>query len=174
MSNRIAWVSGKSPQDYAKALRNPGLVAKPSQRLGRESMRDLGRRAGSYAPRWRGGIASRFRAKITTGSDGVLTEAKTQNKARGAKPMEFGTGLLSTADDSKRSRYFPPPAALEGWALDHGFKNGFVVARAIWKNGGTAPREFLKRAIENDWPRIWERRGRNFANAVQRNFSKGA
>lgn len=60
------------------------------------------------------------------------------------KPVEFGTGLLSDAPDSKRRRYFPPPAALDVWAKRHGAPNGFVVARAIFFRGGTRPRRMLR------------------------------
>ena len=62
------------------------------------------------------------------------------------KPGEFGTGLLSEAPDSKRRRYFPPPAALEKWASRRGTTGG-AVAMGIFKAGGTAPRPFLRPAL---------------------------
>ena len=48
------------------------------------------------------------------------------------------------------SAHFPPPSALQGWALRHGFSGpqaGFLVARAISRSG-TKPRPYMKPAAE--------------------------
>jgi hypothetical protein len=74
--------------------------------------------------------------------------AKIGTNVRYGKPVEFGTGLLSEAPDSKRRRYFPPPAALDLWASRHGIQSGLVVALGIFKRGGTPPRPFLRPALE--------------------------
>lgn len=48
------------------------------------------------------------------------------------------------------SAHFPPPAALEGWALRHGFSGpnaGFLAARAISRSG-TKPQPYMRPAAE--------------------------
>ena len=72
--------------------------------------------------------------------------ADVSSNARNARPMEYGTGLLSDAPDSKHTRHHPPGRALEGWALRHGFDNGYQVAAGIYKRGGLSPRRFLRDA----------------------------
>jgi hypothetical protein len=65
-----------------------------------------------------------------------------------AKPVEYGTGLLSDAPDSKKSRYFPPPSALEGWAKRHGL-NAYQVAHSIYMKGGTEPKRMFRSVLES-------------------------
>lgn len=46
--------------------------------------------------------------------------------------------------------HFPPPSALQGWALRHGFSGaqaGFMVARAISRSG-TKPQPYMRPAAE--------------------------
>lgn len=48
------------------------------------------------------------------------------------------------------SAHFPPPSALQGWALRHGFSGpqaGFMVARAISRSG-TKPQPYMRPAAE--------------------------
>lgn len=48
------------------------------------------------------------------------------------------------------SPHFPPPSALQGWALRHGFSGpnaGFMVARAISRSG-TKPQPYMRPAAE--------------------------
>lgn len=71
-----------------------------------------------------------------------------------AKPVEFGTGILSDAPDSKGRRYFPPPSALEPWAQRHGFTSGFQVARIIFNRGGTPPRRMMRDGFDKSIQRI--------------------
>lgn len=73
---------------------------------------------------------------------------------------ELGTGLLSEDPASAHRRYFPPPAALDEWAIGHGFHvgsvasaradtpgtYGYLVAEMIFKAGGTKPRRFITKA----------------------------
>lgn len=74
--------------------------------------------------------------------------------------VEFGTGLLSESRGMGRSGssspYFPPPSALKGWCRrvlkDENL--AFVVARSIFKKGGTKPRPFLFPAYEEERPRF--------------------
>lgn len=68
-----------------------------------------------------------------------------------SRPVEFGTGLLSEAPDSKHRRYFPPPQALSPWARRHGMSGqsaGFLVARSIWRRGGTKPRRMFREGLQ--------------------------
>lgn len=128
--------------------------------------------AKEHAPRWRG----QLRRSITSQRDRrkMPRWARVGTNNPAAKPMEFGTGLLSDAPDSKHRRYFPPPAALDAWAIAHGFHAersdtaarsavgllgadrqttaagtyGVLVSQIIWKRGGTKPRRFLRNAAE--------------------------
>lgn len=56
-----------------------------------------------------------------------------------AEYVEKGTGA-----------HFPPPSALQGWALRHGFgaDGGFMVARAISRSG-TKPQPYMRPAAES-------------------------
>lgn len=63
--------------------------------------------------------------------------------------MEEGTGIFAGNPRVK----MPPPKALEGWARRHG-ANAYVIARAIYKQGGLKPRHFLKNALEDNEQRI--------------------
>lgn len=75
-----------------------------------------------------------------------------------AKPVEFGTGLFSTAPDSSHQRHWPPPDALNVWAARHGFAVedgpaatvglGQIVVEIIGKRGGIRPKPYLKPAFE--------------------------
>lgn len=88
-----------------------------------------------------------------------------------AKPVEFGTGLLSEAPDSKHSRYFPPPSALNLWARRHGIPSGFLVARAIYQRGGTKPRSFLRAGLKAS-EKVIQQYLRAVGVAIGRNWNK--
>lgn len=64
-----------------------------------------------------------------------------------AVPIEYGTGALGDPEVPHVSIHWPPGGALSRWASRHGMPNGFVVARAIGKRGGLAPRRVLRSAI---------------------------
>lgn len=131
------------------------------------------REAKKLAPRWRGHL----RRSITSERDKARFPkwARIGTNLPYAKPVEFGTGLLSDAPDSKHRRYFPPPAALDAWAIAHGFHTGsatkarasvglippkpgeetthpgsygVLVSQIIFKRGGTHPRRFLRGGAE--------------------------
>ncbi len=108
----------------------------------------IAREAQQRAPKDTGGLANDFTTSVSGYTGHIL------NYNRAARPMEYGTGLLSEAPDSKHSRHFPPPAALDDWAQRHGFPNGFIVARAIYRRGGLAPRKFLRGAVESKRQRV--------------------
>lgn len=127
------------------------LLNEPIRNFFERSLITIQSRAREGAPVDRGqlraGITYEIDASIppTWGKIGVKQGVK-------AKAMEYGTGLLSDAPDSKHARYFPPWGArnpeLELWARRHGFPNGFAVALAIYKRGGTAPRRYLRNGIK--------------------------
>lgn len=87
-----------------------------------------------------------------------------------ARPMEFGTGLLSDSSESSHQRHFPPGPALDVWASRHGFESGWAVAKIIARRGGLRPRKYMRTAAEqsvagirgfvddlgNEIRRIWE------------------
>lgn len=63
--------------------------------------------------------------------------------------MELGTGTFAG-----KSRYFPPPAALDVWARRHHIASGYLVALAIFRAGGTRPRHYLQDALEENQRQI--------------------
>lgn len=84
---------------------------------------------------------------------------------------EYGTGLLSEDPDSAKRRYFPPPKALAKWSAKHGL-NPYLVARSIYRKGGTEPRRFLRdaeRATEHEIPGFVSR----LANEIEAAASRG-
>lgn len=74
--------------------------------------------------------------------------AKVGTNIKHAKPMEYGTGLLSDAPDSNHQRHFPPGPALDRWAERHGWPDGWAVARAIANKGGLEPRRYMRKAFK--------------------------
>lgn len=74
---------------------------------------------------------------------------------------ELGTGRLSVDPKSRKQAYFPPPLALQNWAIRHGFKDSPNAAGSIWRTaggkvsriihqqGGTEPRFFLRDAFND-------------------------
>jgi hypothetical protein len=66
---------------------------------------------------------------------------------------EYGTGTLSEDPLSSHKRHWPPTSALEKWATKRGL-NAFLVARAIGRRGGIAPRRFLRDAVATTEPKI--------------------
>lgn len=106
------------------------------------------------APRDQGELIASFAFNVQAGV--MPTEAHVGSNSPHARPQNYGTGLLSTAPDSSHRRHFPPPQALQGWALRHGFSDGpgrsvwstagGKVSRAIGRRGGLRPNEFMKRS----------------------------
>ena len=132
--------------DAALAKVGPELYAKP--------LRDFFKRCGIYVSDRAKELApvdtGRLRASLTyvvdTGEPPQQVEMGTNVEY--AKPVEFGTGMLSDAPDSSQSRHWPPAAALDVWAARHGFSSGAHVARIIGMRGGLEPRRYLRNAFE--------------------------
>lgn len=102
-----------------------------------------------------------------------------------AKAVEFGTGLLSEAPDGKGGRHYPPPAALDGWAIRHGFHTGsrsdaagdvaaspgslgWMISQMIGRRGGLRPRPYLRPAIKENLTAI----NKEFAQVPKRVLAK--
>lgn len=63
--------------------------------------------------------------------------------------MEFGTGTVTDGTGGTGKAHFPPAAALARWCHLHGLDGlEFVIARAIGRRGGLAPRRYLREAFE--------------------------
>jgi len=103
---------------------------------------------------WKGGT----RRSLTSERDQSTFPhwARVGSNLQTARWGEFGTGLLSEDPEASRKRHWPPAAALEPWARAHGFGpgGGFLVARAIGRRGGLAPRRFLRDAADASEKRI--------------------
>lgn len=110
-----------------------------------------------------------LRASLTyeSESDGQNAVVVIGSNVKYAIYMEFGTGALTDWPGGGKGYHFPPPAALERWARRHGFgeNGGFVVARAIARRGGLAPRRYLRTAIEESL-QDYERIARSLATAL--------
>jgi hypothetical protein len=156
------------------------LIAGPTRYFLNSGGTAIRAKARALAPRDRGALRSSMSYLVQSGK--VPTWVKIGSNDMVARPMEFGTGLLSIAPDSSHRRHFPPPGALQGWALRHGFTDGpgssiwstagGKVARAIGIRGGLAPRRFLFTAMEefksNPLPTLVQTWGRGIEN----NWSK--
>lgn len=106
---------------------------------------------------WHGDVEGSFRADrdrsffptwATVGSDDPV-----------ARFGEYGTGELSEDPESSHRAYFPNVLALTPWAEEKGI-SPFLVARAIFRKGGTEPRHFLRDAVEEanrQMPRLLSR-----------------
>ncbi len=129
---------------------------------------------GAFLDRWRFAVQRQAVANFKRGPGGWIDtggtrQSITSERDDAALPVwarvgsnkdtarwgEYGTGLLSEDPESAHRRYFPPPAALQRWATKHGM-DPFLVARAIYRKGGTEPRRFLRdaaKSTDGDVPR---------------------
>lgn len=161
--------------ELQRKLRNPTWASGP---------------AGRFLDMWRFHVERGAKANIKRGIGGWLWHgndrrsltserdhaqfplwARVGSNSKSIRWGEFGTGLLSEDPQSAKRRYFPPPAALDKWAIAHGFHTGsasgatagasaspgtygYLVARMIWQQGGTKPRRFLRNAVKDAEPKI--------------------
>lgn len=109
--------------------------------------------------------SGRLRSSITpeVRTDGKTLEGVVGSARYYAPYMETGTGT-----PAGHSPHYPPPEALELWAQRHGYKNGMVVARAIWRRGGLKPRKFLQRGYDQNKERIKKMLEEAAVRAVQK------
>lgn len=139
----IEWVG----EDKLKLKLTQKLFAEPTRRFLRKGVGFGKQRVRTRSPKDTFRLGGSFEDKVD-GSSFPMWGSVSSN-APSARPMEWGTGLLSEASDSKHQRHFPPGPALDGWAQRHGFENGWAVARAIAKRGGLRPRRMLRDAWED-------------------------
>lgn len=180
-------------EELQRKLRNPTWASGP---------------AGRFLDRWRFSVERGAKANIKRGIGGWLwtgndRRSLTSERDQSGFPLwarvgsnsktirwgELGTGLLSEDPQSSKRRYFPPPAALDKWAIAHGFHSGsaqgatagaaaspgtygYLVARMIWLRGGTKPRRFLRNAVADAEKRIPGWLG-TAAKAMEREASAG-
>lgn len=155
------------------------MIKKLSPKLYAPALRWFYNQAGSFwrgelrkeAPRDQGTLQSSFQYNVDTKE--VPEYVNVGTNARQGRPMNYGTGLLSIAPDSSRQRHKPPPGALQGWAIRHGFTDGpgtsvwstagGKVAGIIARRGGLRPREFMKKTA-----RIVRRKLPQFAASAAR------
>ena len=127
----------------------PDLYVPPLRELLERVSITIENRARTNAPVDTGRLRSSLAHEIDAAP--IPLYAQVGSNVEYAPMVEYGTGLLSDAPDSKHSRYFPPWGArnpgLDSLARHHGFANSFVVALAIWKRGGTKPTRFLRNAF---------------------------
>lgn len=123
-----------------KRLSDPEWVQKPAGTFLQQWLEFVKREAAANAP---GGIGRTIQGERD--SRRFPLWARVFSDHPGAGPLEWGTGLLSEAPDSKHTRHYPPARALEGWARARGL-NPYAVARAIGNRGGLAPRRFFRNA----------------------------
>jgi hypothetical protein len=98
-----------------------------------------------------------------------------------ATSMEYGTGLLAEGPNAKGGRHFPPPSALQVWAVRHGFRDdpggdiwhtaGGKVARRIGIRGGLRPRRYLRDALKSSVKAI-ESEFSKLGDTIRENWDK--
>lgn len=100
----------------------------------------------------------RLRASLTHETDSATPPmwAKVGTNVMYARFVEFGTGRMGDRAVPHGGGHHPPGAALDRWAELHGLrpKAGFLVARAISRRGGLAPRPFLRPALQDSLGQI--------------------
>lgn len=146
-------------QISAKVTGLDELIKRTSPDILKQPLRDFFNRAGEavkneaipLTPVDRGRLRSDISHEVDSAD--LPLWAKIGTNVSYAKPVEFGTGLLSDAPDSKKRRYWPPWQALQPWARRHGFgageAGGRAVAYIIWKRGGTKPKRFMRDGFKN-------------------------
>ncbi len=130
----------------------PQLIATPLRKFFLRAAITVQNRAREKAPVDTGRLRSSIAYEVDDGVPPLY--AKVGTNVKYAKPMEYGTGLLSEAPDSKKTRHYPPGGALELWAKRHGIGSGEAVARAIGRRGGLRPRRYLRGALEESVSKI--------------------
>lgn len=152
--------------EKALAKCKPALLATPLHDLFFRSTTAVQNRARVNAPVDTGRLRSSIGIELDDAE--VPLWGKVGTNVAYAKAMEFGTGLLSEAPDSRHARHIPPGDALDVWARRHGFESGWEVAKIIGRRGGLRPRRYLRNALKEslgDIRGFVERAGREIADA---------
>lgn len=151
MSN--AQITIKGLDKLIKKARRDVILAEPLRDFFKRAVVIVQRNVKRRTPVDRGGLRNNVYTEVDNSR--IPTWGKIGTNEKYAKPVEFGTGLLSDAPDSGRRRYFPPPAALDLWASRHGIPGGgYAVARAIYLRGGTKPVRMFREGLKASQPEI--------------------
>lgn len=139
------------------------LAGKPWRNFLNRWALSVERKAKQGAPVWRGQLRRSITHEIDAGE--LPRYARVGTNAPHGEPMEFGTGLLSDSPSASHRRHFPPPAALDAWAISKGFHTssrkvaltdasaspgtfGKIVSDIIGRRGGLKPRRYLRNAVD--------------------------
>lgn len=152
----------KGLQEAVAKLNGAKIAGKPARNFLNRWALFTEREGKQNAPVWRGQLRRSITHELD--HDAFPKSARVGTNAPHGPYMEHGTGLLSDAPGGG-GRHFPPPAALDAWAIDHGFRPGsrksaqadaanapgtygLLVSQIIWKRGGLKPRRYLRKAAE--------------------------
>lgn len=146
-----------------KRLSDPDWIERPAGSFLHQWREDFRREAAAGAPYWMGDLKASIESLQDTAKFPLYARVFTDEPQ--GRWMEYGTGLLSEDPLSAHHAYFPPPAALEPWATDHGL-NAWAVAAGIHARGGTEPRHFFRDA-EQAADRSFNRYMAGFARGIE-------
>jgi phage gpG-like protein len=136
----------KAPQEFERAARE-GLE---------KSVTDIQSSAKRNAPVDTGLLRSSIGKEVRTTFGQIRGVVGTNVEY--APHMEYGT----------RHTRMPPPGALDVWAQRHGIPNGFLVARAILRQGGLKARRYMGRAFDAHKAEVLPNLETAFARALNR------
>lgn len=130
------------------------LLTGPMREFFWDAGQDAVRTAKSNAPAWTGELRESYGLGLDKKNSppefviiGPRRAEPTGHLFWKASVAEYGSGVFATLGHRRHDRHSPPPDALEGWALSHGFDSGAAVARAIARRGGIRPKRPLHRAV---------------------------
>ena len=148
----------KGIEGLKKALADPEFIKGPAKEFLEKASALVERSAKEKVPVDTGRLRQSIASEIQT------TKARIGSNLTYAPFVEFGT-----------RPHFPPLAAMQPWAVRHGFPTGrqgaFLVARAISIHG-TKPRPYLFPALEENKSEI-EGLLKELAAEVERRWGKG-
>lgn len=175
-------------KDLIKKLTPEKIAGAPARRFLNQWRLFTEREGKKNAPVWRGQLRRSITSEVDSGP--FPKGARVGTNTPYARPMEFGTGLLSEDPSSSHRRHFPPPQALDAWAIAHGFHvgsrasatadarespgtYGLIVSRMIYQRGGIKPRRYLRDAKKSSEAHIPQWLGEMAAN-IERQAGNGA
>lgn len=154
--SRFIHVRIEGLDDNLDRMTRERLLTEPMEKFFWDAGQDFARAARGNMPVWTGEL----RDSIGLGLDKKHSpQMFVIVGPRNAKPpsdlfwkaavAEYGSGTFATLGHRAHGAHSPPPDALEGWALSHGFPSGFAAAMAIRRRGGIRPKRPLHRAMES-------------------------